>query len=192
MSEKIRNKRAFFRINDTLELQVRALTELDSNALTKHHRERCIDCDEANARPDTPLERPGTMALVGRRYPEILAYVQELEKRVPQHGLSSKYQHFGNNDIYRQLVNISGDGIRFTFAEAYAKSTTLELILRLENGFRFVTFARVVRLEEITLPAGEKGWNIAAHFTHIRDDDQDELIRFLLTRQMESVRVSSI
>ncbi len=192
MTTVIDNKRAFFRINETLELQVRALVDTNAEALTKHHRERCAQCDAANAKPDKPLERPTTIALVGRRYPEILAYIQELEKRIPKEGDRANIQHFGDSDVYKQLVNISGDGIRFTFDEAFASGSMLELIIRLENGFRFVIFAKVVRLEEIRTTCGDSSWNIAAHFTHIRDDDQDELIKFLLSRQMESVRVSSI
>ncbi len=192
MTTIVDNKRAFFRINETLELQVRALEERDASSLGKLHRERCAECDQANAIPDKPLERPATMALVGRRYPEILAYVQELERRVPKDGNRTNTQHFGDTDIYKQLVNISGDGIRFTFIEPFANGTVLELIIRLENGFRFVIFAQVVRVEEVSSRSGDSSWNIAAHFTHIRDDDQDELIKFLLSRQMESVRVSSI
>ena len=190
MTTEIQNKRAFFRINDTLELQVRALHDDETSG--KRHRERCAACDEANAVVDSPLERPTTLALVGRRHPEILAYVQDLEKRIPEHHATTRGQRFGNCDVYRQLVNISGDGIRFTSDDDYPIGTMIELILRLDNGFRFVVFAEVVRIEETTSPGGNASWNIAAHFIHIRSDDQDELIRFLLSRQMESVRVSSI
>ncbi len=191
MTENIQNRRAFFRINDTLDLQVRPLENAAENDLKTLHRQRCALCDEANEKQQEKLERPSSMALVGRRYPEVLAYVKALEKRAEEARQAYNDGVFGDGETQRQLVNISGNGIRFTSDTPYPPESKVELILRLENGFRFVVFADVLRATEFEHENGETGWSIAAHFSHIREDDQDELLRFLLSRQMESVRVAS-
>ncbi len=191
MTETADNRREFFRINDTLDLQVRPLEPKAETELEKYHRERCALCDEANARQPEKLERPSTMALVGRRYPEILAYVKALEKLAEDGQTAYGDSDFGDGETLRQLVNISGNGIRFNSSTHYPTGSRVELILRLENGFRFVVFAEILRATEYQQENGDTRWSTAAHFSHIREDDQDELLRFLLSRQMESVRVAS-
>ncbi len=192
MTDQAENRREFFRINDRIALQYRPLETQDEKTLKRLHHERCAECDRANEVPEEELKRPSSMSLVGRRYPEILAYVKALEKMVAANPPVAAGSNFGDTPVLRQLVNISGGGIRFTTPEKLDPGTLVELILRMENGLRFVAFAEIVRIAEDTLENGETGWNIAARFTHIRDDDQNELIRFLLSRQMENVRVASI
>ena len=192
MTEQLENRREFFRINDRVSLQYRPLDIEDEKALKALHQQRCAECDKANEVPEEKLTRPACMSLVGRRYPEILAYITALEKIVAANPPDVVGSNFGDTPVLRQLVNISGGGIRFTIAEKLAPGTRLELILRMENGLRFVAFAEVVRVSEYTLENDETNWDIAAHFTHIRDEDQNELIRFLLARQMENVRIAGI
>ena len=192
MSDQAENRREFFRINDRVLLQYRPLDAQDEKALKALHRQRSAECDKANEAPEEKLTRPSCMSLVGQRYPEVLAYVTALEKMVASNPPTATGSRFGDTPALRQLVNISGGGIRFTTAEKLAPGTHIELILRMENGLRFVAFAEIARTAEGALENGETGWNVAARFTHIRDDDQNELIRFLLSRQMENVRVAGI
>ncbi len=187
------NRRAYFRISDIVEIQVSKLETRDEEQLNSLHIERCKVCDAANAELATRIEAPKTLKLIGRRYPEIIEYIQQLERRISELDIVDNNLPVGEAAKFKQLANISGDGIRFTATEPFAVGDMIELIMTLDpERYRFLVFGSVVRSEEHTSECGKVSWNTALHFTHIREEDQDHLIKHVMTRQMENLRVKSI
>lgn len=185
------NQRAFFRLNEVIELLARPLETDDEDALKRLHRERCLQGTAELPVADSLPKRPKSFDLVAKRYPEILAYIEAIEEQAEKAQQNATAAADGKT-LARQLVNISGNGIRFNFNQPVEVGSHIELVIRLGNGFTYTTFAEVMRCNETVKEDGETVWSIAAMFTYIREADQDEVIRYLLDRQRENVRIAAI
>ncbi|MBI5419472.1 MAG: PilZ domain-containing protein [Deltaproteobacteria bacterium] len=86
-------------------------------------------------------------------------------------------------------VNLSGSGIRFTMNDPVQAGDFLEIRLFLPDaGGVPVNILGVVIRAERSARGSEQGIEVAANYHYIEEEDRDRLIRYIFSRQRESIR----
>jgi len=185
-------RRRYFRIDDCVRLTYRQVTPEEMAEGIRQLEEGQVD-QLTLMSSLTALN--GQMAIHMRRIqnrdPDIALYLKSLDQKIELLAQALVAQDTSLLTQSGVPVNLSAGGMGLDVAEPVATGSMLELKMLLLPSFTgLVTYAEVVRCEELPSAdqATEYGYRLHLEFRHLRERDQDLLIRHILRRQGEQLR----
>ena len=128
------------------------------------------------------------MRKIREKHPEIAQYLKFLQATVETlaEQLSSNSQQNDNDRL--QDVVLSAAGIEFNCTEICQPGDLLEIVFALHpSRARMLVIAEVMRADPLEID-GKPQWRLALAYRHIRDADQELLIRHIHRAQLEELR----
>ncbi|MDJ0807446.1 MAG: PilZ domain-containing protein [Gammaproteobacteria bacterium] len=184
------DRREFFRIDDTIRVSYR---QLGADALAK----RIEALEQGTEGSFTIMTRmqaisqhlSASLHRIEQRDPDIADYLKALDEKIDLLG-----QNFlaNESDLVGQptkAVNLSAGGIALDSAESLEVGTLLEIkLLLLPSYTGILAFGELVGVMPSTENEGYPH-RLRINFVHIRENDRDALIRHILRRQGEMLRL---
>ena len=123
-------------------------------------------------------------------YPEIAQYLDLMNKKLDNLSQHILDEELPCSDKNKQIVNISASGIAFESTNNYPLNQPLMLrLVILPEKIGIEVFGRVINSQTIEDSADKT--LISVDFEHIREDDQEILIKHNLNKQMHELREKS-
>ncbi|MFW2373322.1 MAG: PilZ domain-containing protein [Gammaproteobacteria bacterium] len=184
-------RRRFFRIEDDICLDIASVTE-------QEYREAPCELSKVQKSAFAVSATFATlnqihlpmMNSIRASHPEIAQYLDLLNKK-----LDSLSQHILDEELLcsdknKQKVNISASGIAFQSKHNYSLNQPLMLrLVLLPEKIGIEVFGRVVNTQ--TIHDSNDETLISVDFEHIREEDQEILIKHNLNKQMHELRKKS-
>jgi len=122
------------------------------------------------------------------KMPELARYLAVLEKQIDR--ITDKLIGDNDEDMRREVTNLSAQGISFYSEQAPGQDQLVELTLKLlPSGLRLVIIARVVMIESAT-GHDQGGHKVSLDFENLHEADREILIKHIHGKQMESLSKS--
>jgi c-di-GMP-binding flagellar brake protein YcgR len=180
-----RDRRRYFRINDTLGVAYRILTETEL-AEDSDSSERPVDARNIIAAYDTQIEH--LLSQLRGKDPVVSELMDVFNQKfnciLDQLNLDSDLVQRIAHKV--QEVNISACGMAFVVDEELASGTLLSLDLLLLPANLHV-FTRGIVLDSTAVEAGE-GYHVRLEFSGMESQDQEVLIQHIVQRQSHLIR----
>lgn len=123
-------------------------------------------------------------------YPEIAQYLDLMNKKLDSLSQQILDEELPCSDNNKQKVNISASGIAFQSKQNYSLNQPLMLrLVLLPEKIGIEVFGRVINTQ--TCPDASDEPLISVDFEHIREEDQEILIKHNLNKQMQELREKS-
>ncbi len=173
-------RRRYFRIQDTIEIGFRTLTEEereDPDALLGRGEE--LDGVEK--------ELARLLIQVQSKHPDFSRIVELLNRKIDflHHSLAKTSRMDMTREYELRLVDISGCGAAIPVTGRHGHGDLLLLQFNLPAPFRPVrTIAKVVSCKPLKTPRDLLDHMVRVEFDHIMESDQEILIQYLMKRQV--------
>jgi len=186
-----RERRQYFRIDDTVRLCVRPVTE-------EQARQGMADLERGSAGNFTVMsglaaitaQMAGNMRRIEGRDPDLAAYLRALDHKFEILGRALLNQDADLSSEPAQPVNLSAGGVSLYTREAVPLGQLLEIRMLLFPSFTgLLAYGEVVASEP--LAPGECDpytFQLRLEFTLLRENDRELLIRHVLRRQSDALR----
>lgn len=180
-------RREYFRIDDEVYLDYAAISQQELNAAPEflanlENNAFSLSADFATLNNNIhPV-----LNNITQLHPDIAQYLQFLNEKIDSLGqiLLQKDNAFDSDKLIN--ANLSASGIMFQSAQEIIANQAIKLeIILLPEKVGILIFAEVVKVDK---SKDKNGWNICAEFKHIRDKDQELIIKHNLNIQMTSLR----
>lgn len=183
-------RRRFFRIEDEICLDISIVSEHEYKdaPLELSKVQKSAFALSASFATLNQVHLP-MMNSIRTSYPEIAQYLDLMNKK-----LDNLSQHILDEELHcsdknKQTVNISASGIAFQSKHNYPLNQPLMLrLVLLPEKIGIEVFGRVVSTQAIDT---NDETQISVDFEHIRDEDQEILIKHNLNKQMHELREKS-
>ncbi|MEO1889738.1 MAG: PilZ domain-containing protein [Cycloclasticus sp.] len=186
MSQEEQERRGFFRIDDKIALSYRLVPSDEANG-----SDGSLQFNDNDAMSlGNELEKMREVSRIHFRHvekesPEVARYFTHIEAKInllAHHFMMSVDTLFVQST---QSVSISGSGIAFTASEALTIGDSLEVKFILQPSLTTIrTFANVVSCK-----AEKAQFRVAVQYSGLNDEDRDLLIRHVVKKQMNDIRV---
>ncbi|MBL1320626.1 MAG: PilZ domain-containing protein [Methylophaga sp.] len=193
MSEFNSDRREFFRINDTVFVEISAI---DGKEL--EHRVTAISNPVPN---DTNLAQQQFNELttslthiidqISQSDRETARALRLLDEKINL--IASTVQHQQNiaDHLDTTDVNLSGGGIAFLSAEEYAIKSPVEIRIELSHSGTFITaIANVIACDKLDDTPEETPYYLRLAFSHMSEHDRNLLVKHTLSRQAQALRIA--
>lgn len=184
------NRRSYFRIDDSVLLTYRQVAEeelLESlNNLEETLGESFIlAATFANiSRTTKPLNRQ-----VRLEFPAIANYLKVLERKLDILARIMLSQQMGVEEEQTREINLSAGGLEFEASEPLQMGSMLEIkLIVFPSHIGILAGGKVLRCESSNTDPAPAAYRIAVEFTHLRDSDQQLIIKHLLNKQSIQLR----
>jgi len=135
---------------------------------------------------------------INNENPDIASYLGFLETMIENLAMQLDTSIESQAFDYHESVSISAVGMEFSSSQRCEPGALIEIVVELHpSPFRIMVIGEVVRCESLPEADGNKGdssesskWHVAVDYVHIRDADQELLIRHLHRLQMEELQRS--
>ncbi len=190
-----RDRRQFFRIDDTVRMQIQPLDK-DQLAAAVTNLERGFDGNFTvmSSLAALTAQMAASMRRIESRDPDVAAYLKALDQKMEILGRAFLAQESELLTSEDQSVNLSAGGVSVRSDEAMAVGQALEIRMLLYPTFTgLLRFGEVVGCVEMP-PADNDGYRfqIRVEFVHMREQDREILIRHVLRRQSEALRAKRV
>lgn len=189
-------RRRYFRIDDCVRLTYRQVSPDEMEAGIRQLDEGKLDQFTLMSSL-TALN--GQMAIHMRRIqnrdPDVALYLKSLDQKIELLAQALVAQDVSLLTQSGVPVNLSAGGLGLDVSEPIEAGTMLELKMLLLPSFTgLVTYAEVVRCEQLSPSEQATGHShrLNLEFRHLREQDQDLLIRHILRRQGEQLRAERL
>lgn len=178
------NRRASFRLDDTMKIQATALEPEQLDAILQDFEAFRIQKSLSSHFLVQRELRQSSLQLIRKRDPEVAEYFQHLEEQMLL--IADRMAVEGESTLSEQsetTVNISSAGICYQAAAGFSLGQIVELRMQLStSGAQIVSLATVVRIEDSDENiAGQSKYSLS--FTHIHADDSEAFIRHMVRLQ---------
>ncbi|MCB1904431.1 MAG: PilZ domain-containing protein [Gammaproteobacteria bacterium] len=187
-----RERREFFRIDDTIALSFQAIPP---SSLTKklERQEKGLESDFTIMSNLAVIsqEMSGVLRKIETVAPDIARYLKSLDQKIDLLGKAFLTWTNEMADQPASAVNLSASGMAFNAPEPTEIGTLLELKILLPFFTGLILYAEVVACEKLPTEGdgtGARVYQTRVNFQHLRDRDRDVLIRHVLQRQSEYLR----
>ncbi len=183
-------RRRFFRIEDAVSLSYQTVPD-DSlpERLERLQRGMSSDFTVMGSLTAIGQEVAGVLRKIEGRHPEVADYLKALDRKLDLLGRAFLAQNTDLVDQPATPVNLSASGMAFFTPERLDVGSILELkLLLMPSHTGILIYADVVSCEAGSSATDESGYQIRVDFSHLRECDQDVLIRHILQRQGETLR----
>ena len=188
--ESSRERRRFFRIDDSVRI---SLEPVDAEEVTERFErlERQLPGSFSLMTSLTAETQQAAAALrrIEGRSPDVAQCLKTIDRKIE---LLARALLYEEADIARRPirpVNLSAGGVAIHTQEAYRPGLLVQIKMLLMPSFTgVVTFGKVVECRAEPSPDGEFSHLLRIDFSHIREQDQDAIIRHVLMKQAEWLR----
>ncbi|GAB0147598.1 hypothetical protein McPS_03380 [Marichromatium sp. PS1] len=174
-----RERRRFFRIDDTVGLQLTPIAAADEAQMIAEFSERSADIgllNELHAIRDQALPQRRKLEY---KFPTVAAYTRVLERQIEMLAIAFESRQQGIV-LELQPVNLSAQGMSLALDPPPAPGSLLEIELQLlPEGNRILTLGRVLERDE-----GPS----AIEFEQLRDADREAIVRHIHALQLRRLR----
>ncbi len=185
-----KDRREYFRIDDSLHLSYRVVDKESVPELAKR-----LQAGEANAFSVMAnlcaigQQLNANMRRIEQTQPDVAAYLKSLDKKIDLLGRVFLASESDLSALPAQPVNLSGGGLAMHSRETLASGVSVEIKILLDDTFTgIVAYGEVIDCKP-TEEAGDYPYLLRIKFTHIRSCDRDALVRHILARQSEMIRL---
>ncbi len=175
-----RERRRYFRIQDTIEIGYRALTEeeLEEPEMLLGRGEELDGVEKELAR---------LLIQAQSKHPDLYRILELLNRKIDfvHHSLAKSSRMDMTREYEIRQVDISGCGAAIPVAEHYSHGDLLLLQFNLPAPFRAVrSVGAVVSCKPMSNPQALLDRMVRVEFEHILESDQEILIQYLMKRQV--------
>ena len=183
-------RRQYFRIEDSVRLSYQQVSQAELAArLAEHSQDTQNQFTVLGSLHTITQEMSGVLRKVESQTPEVARYLKALDRKIELLG-RALLNH--NEDLLEQpakAVNLSASGISFDASEPLEAGSLLEIkLLLLPDYVGMLIYGEVVTSEGNSADDSGPRFCTRVNFTHLREEDQDMLIRHVLQRQSEYLR----
>ena len=183
------NKRNFFRVNDSVALSIKPLSKKDSSDINLLYEERRRDFGIVNEFLLARERYLPKLIRIRRRDPEIADYINYLEDKIQKLAATLGRDKSLQKSRPTHHVNLSASGIRFESDLALESQSKIELTITLfPSGTPILVFGDVIRVTR----GNEADWSYVVNFSHIHDEDMEQLVKHVHARQLDELRVKAV
>ena len=194
ISEFNNERRAFFRINDLVYIDV---TELDHDEISQ-----VAGAIESPPATDNIGQEKRQLSTIQASLTHLIEQINHSDRQVARALrllddkitiISHMVQRQQNISDSRNMIesNLSGGGIAFMTDQQYDHKATLELRIELQpSGTIIHTIANVVACEKHYDASQDNPYHLRLVFTHMNEYDRNFLIKHVLSRQAEILRTT--
>ncbi|MCQ8103013.1 PilZ domain-containing protein [Methylomonas sp. SURF-2] len=183
-------RRRFFRINDKVSLSYRQIDEataslgLQSTGLISSEFSLSATLDVLSQ------EAQRVMARLEKQSPELLELFRILDAKVTAVAQATMFIGSNVNADDCRVVNLSASGFAFDQAEPLGIGQNLAIEIYLPTSLALIlVYGRVVSCRASDTQAGEpEQYTVSVDFTHVREEDQELLIKHVVRAQWQQLR----
>ncbi len=184
-----RERRRYFRVDDVVEMQVQSIKPEDLDmALEQFDNRRESYCLINSLVHEKEIYLPERRALE-KKYPEVARYLKGIESRLDILAKVVTSNMDEREELPKQKVNISAQGIRFLSAEHFEVEGLVELKLVLfPSCQRVLVIGSVVWcIEDPGAVNANEAYAAAVDFTYINEADREVLIKHVHSKQIQEI-----
>jgi c-di-GMP-binding flagellar brake protein YcgR len=189
-SERVDERRRFFRIEDEITLFYREIEE-DTLPDSKHFKDELMDVFSLTATLEYLDQESGFLQrTIEKSHPDIASYLDVLNQKIELIAKAVLLKEKGGSELPASKVNISASGVSFFADLELKKGTLLELKMILPPALTgLITYGKVVYCEPVENE--NHSHRLAVDYIDISEQDRDVLIRHIVKRQMQQIRKES-
>lgn len=184
------DRRAYFRINDRLLIDIKLLEPEAAWELGK----LIVSSAPHASHPHQQLSSLETAFhhltdQIGHADRDVARALRMLDEKINL--LANNVQHLLQpiDDTQAQAVNLSAGGISILSDQVIAPKTPVEVNMTLlPSGIAIRAIAKVISCEQLLSAQDGKGFSLRLAFTHMNENDRNILVKHTLTRQAENLR----
>lgn len=183
------NQRASFRVNDKVALQVQRLTTTDVGEISQLFDQRRKGLGLLNHFVNEREKKRPSFIKIEKQFPEISQYIGYLEDQ-----LEALIQQADNEtsrlpNTPSHAVSISSSGMSCDLEESIPEESLVEIKVKFfPSQATIFCFGRISRCEPID-GLHPVHWETAINFTHIHEDDEEQLVKHIHKAQMNELRL---
>ncbi len=180
------NQRSYYRVNDKVALRARKI-EPGSVSVSDLFERRIRETGLTNQFIHERAKKRPTLLSVERRYPDVAAYIEYLEDKIQTLAgyVSSDESPLPMTPDHD--VSLSASGLSFNSASGFEVGDQIEIMMRLFPSRMVVYLIGVVTRREPV--AGNRLWEVGVKYTHIHEDDREQLFHQVNHVQTDSLKV---
>ncbi|MDQ7072408.1 MAG: PilZ domain-containing protein [Gammaproteobacteria bacterium] len=193
MPEFNNDRREFFRINDTVFVEISAIDgkELQSRVTAISNPIP----DEGNLVQQQLDELTGSLTRlidqISQSDRETARALRILDEKVNLVARSVQHQNNIADHLDTTDVNLSGGGIAFLSADKYQTKSPVEIRIELSHSGNFITaIANVISCDKEYDAPKETPYYLRLAFSHMSEHDRNALVKHTLSRQAQILRLS--
>ncbi|WP_020564122.1 PilZ domain-containing protein [Methylosarcina fibrata] len=183
------NRRQYFRIEDTVELNYRIIDEQDVTESSQNAHNILNECTLSSLLDSISEETGKLLHRMEKSHPDVTPLLKLLDSKIDLIAQSVMLQINPEDKKNTRAINLSASGLAFHSDKAIEPERFLELRLMLLS-FRvlMVTCGRVVQCTLEPESPGGSPYLISADFISMREQDRDLLIQHLVKRQIQQIK----
>lgn len=189
-------RRRYFRIDDTLRLTYRVVSQDElEDGLRKLEEGAVEQFTVMSSLTALNTQMAVHMRRIQNEDPDIALYLKALDQKIEILAQALVSQETTLLTQQGMPVNLSAGGMSLDVTEAHSPGQMLELKMLLLPSFTgLMTYAEVIRCDDPPDEAREQGFSQRLHleFIHMREQDQDLLIKHILRRQGDQLRAERL
>lgn len=185
-------RRRFFRINDTVSMSYRQIDEATANSGLNSTGVIGSEFSLAATLDVLSQEASRIMLRLEKQSPELLELYRILDAKVNAVAQATMFVGSNVNAQNCQDVNLSASGMAFEQAEPLPIGQNLAIEIYLPSTLALMQiYGRVVSCRQNDTSAEQSAiYTISVDFTHVREDDQELLIKHVVRAQWQQLRDS--
>lgn len=189
MADHLKERRRYFRVNDTINLLHRVVDE--TNIVQHSHVSNDVLASYSlSAALDVLNQETAALApRLERRDPEMFEYLKLIDSKINlivQHVVSQEHE-FSEHD--KKEVNLSASGLAFSHVKAIPVGACLELRMLLTSCLAvIIAYARVVQCKNISKDNPQRPFLICVEYINMNEEDRELLIKHAIKKQMQQLR----
>ena len=188
MSENLKEKRRYFRVNDTINLVFKVISEQQIQQHSHVSNNVLGSCSLSAALEVLSHETAALAPRLERRDPEMFEYLKLLDSKINliAESLSPQQNEFSERD--KRDVSLSAAGVAFMHDEAIAVGTLLEMQMFLTSCLAIIiAYGRVVQCKTLSV-AGQQQFAVCVEYINMHEEDRELLIKHVIKKQMQQLR----
>ncbi len=187
MSSEQKDRRRFFRIEDTVNLFYKIIDEQAISSLSHVSDNVLSACSLASALEVLSQEARIIAFRIERSNPEVFEYLKIMDNKIDLVAQAVMLQGNDFAEHNSRNVNLSATGIAFEAEEEIKPGSYLEIKLMLTSCMAvIVAYARVVYCKK--RDNKDYPFFVGVEYVNLKDDDRELLIKHVVKKQMEQIR----
>ncbi len=191
MPEFNSDRREFFRINDTVFIEISSLDEEQADRLGKVIRSPIHNDENQEKQHLSALQTTFNHLTdqINQTDRDIARALRMLDEKLNLLTQAVRRQNNSSNNSEALDVNLSGGGVAFLVAEEFSSKSAFEINIELRpSGDIIHCVANVVACNKLYDAPHETPYHLRLVFTHMSECDRNLLVKHTLSRQAEALR----
>lgn len=190
MNTEQKERRRFFRIEDTVNLFYKRVDKNTVTALSHVSDDVLSNCSLAAALDAMSQEARIIGSRLEKNEPELFEYLKILDSKIHlvAQAVMMQGNEFGEHDS--RNVSISASGLAFEVDEALQPGEFLEIRMMLTSCMAvIIAYGKVIHCKR-NEAGGDFPFYVGVDYINMKDDDRELLIKHVVKKQMQQIRES--